>query len=51
MVAQLLKKFPAVIEPEILLPCSQQPATYPYPEPGESSLHISILSSQSHIYA
>jgi hypothetical protein len=39
------------IEPEVSLPCSQQPATYPYPEPDESSPHLFIISSLSHIYA
>jgi hypothetical protein len=34
------------MEPEVSLPCSQQPATGPYPEPDESSLHITTLFHQ-----
>jgi hypothetical protein len=30
-------------EPESSLPCSQQPATGPYPEPDASSPHIPTL--------
>jgi hypothetical protein len=31
------------MEPESSLPCSQEPATGPYPEPDASSPHILIL--------
>ena len=34
---QLVKKFPHFVEPECSLPHSQDPATYPYPEPAPSS--------------
>jgi hypothetical protein len=36
---QLVKKFPAFMEPESSLPYSQVPATCPYPEPAPSSPH------------
>jgi len=35
--AQLVKKFPAFMEPEISLPHSQVPSTSSYPEPDQSS--------------
>jgi hypothetical protein len=31
------------MEPEVSLPCSQEPALAPYPDPDASSLHFSIL--------
>jgi hypothetical protein len=38
IVIQLIKKYPAFFtEPEGSSPCSQKPATGPYPEPAESS--------------
>ena len=39
MVLQLVKKFPAFLEPEGSSPYSQVPATCPYPEPTTSSPH------------
>ena len=36
-VLQSLKNFPHITEPEISLPCAQQPATLPYPKSDESS--------------
>jgi len=38
-VLQLVKKFPAFLEPEGSSPYSQVPATCPYPEPTPSSPH------------
>jgi hypothetical protein len=32
-VTQLVKKFPPFMEAEVSLPCSQEPAIGPYPEP------------------
>jgi hypothetical protein len=34
---------PPLIEPEGSLPCSQEPATGPYPESDESSLQLLTL--------
>jgi len=39
LVLQLVKKFPAFLEPESSSPYSQVPATCPYPEPTPSSPH------------
>jgi len=39
LVLQLVKKFPAFLEPEGSSPYSQVPATYPCPEPTPSSPH------------
>jgi hypothetical protein len=33
------------MEPESLLPCSQEPSTGPYPKANQSSLYCSILIS------
>jgi hypothetical protein len=35
------------MEPEGSLPCSQQPAIDPYPEPDQSTPHTPILSLQN----
>jgi hypothetical protein len=43
IVTQLFSKYPALfMEPEGSLPCSQKPATGPYPEPADSSSPPSI---------
>jgi hypothetical protein len=45
IVIQLVKKYPAFfMEPEVSLPCSQKPATGPYPEPAEFSSPHRTLS-------
>jgi len=36
------------MEPEGSLPCSQKPATSPYPEPDESSTHLHTQFSKIH---
>jgi hypothetical protein len=44
-VTQFVKQEPAfVMEPECSLPCSQKPATGPYPEPAESNSPHRCLS-------
>jgi hypothetical protein len=44
--AQLVKKFSAFMELEDSSPCSQEPATGPYPQPDESTKkqHVSIFT-------
>ena len=37
-VPQLVRNFPHTMEPDGLLPCSQEPNISPYPEPDKSSL-------------
>jgi hypothetical protein len=32
------------MEPEVLLPCSQDPFTGPYPEPDESTPHLPTIT-------
>jgi hypothetical protein len=56
IIAEMFKKFPAFLESEVSLPCSQQPATGPYPEPHASSPQVltlfrltSILILSSHL--
>jgi hypothetical protein len=39
IVAQLVKKFPRIMEVKGLLACSQEPVTKPGPEPVKSSPH------------
>jgi hypothetical protein len=43
--AQVVRKLPAYVEPEVWLSCPQEPAIAPYREPVESSLH-----STSHFF-
>jgi hypothetical protein len=38
------------IEPEGLLPCSQEPSTGPYPEPDQSNPHHPILILSTHLH-
>jgi hypothetical protein len=42
-VAQLTKKLPAFYRTEASFPCSQEPATVPYPEPYASSPRLPTL--------
>jgi hypothetical protein len=41
--SQLVRKFTAFMKPESSLLCSQEPATSPHPDPGESNPHPSTL--------
>jgi hypothetical protein len=43
-VAKVIKKFPTFMEPEGILPSSQEPAADPYLEPAESSPYHPTLS-------
>jgi hypothetical protein len=45
IVAQLVKKLPPFTKAESLLPCSHEPAVWPYPEPDKSSPYFTPLSS------
>ena len=45
----LVKKFPAFLEPESSSPYSQVPATFPYPEPTPSSPHIPLPLPEDHL--
>jgi len=40
---QLVKKLPVLMEPEDLLPCSEEPTTDPYLESDEPSPHVPII--------
>jgi len=51
VVAQLAKKFSALIEPEISLPCSQGPVTRTYTEPDEFSAQPSTLFFPSDLFS
>ena len=48
---QLVKKFPAFLEPEGSSPYPQAPATCPYPEPTPSSPHNSLPSAENKEYS
>jgi hypothetical protein len=41
------RTFQHFMEPEVSLPCSQEPSNWPYPEPDQSSLYCPILSLQN----
>ena len=49
LVLQLVKKFPAFLEPQGSSPYSQVPATCPYPEPTPSSPHNPSHFLKSHL--
>jgi hypothetical protein len=43
IVVHLVNSSEHFVEPDVSLPCSQETATYPYPQPDESSPHPPIL--------
>jgi hypothetical protein len=56
VVTHLVKQQPIFfMEPEASLPCSQKPATGPYPEPAKSSsphrsLHLNVILVKIYVY-
>jgi hypothetical protein len=48
-IMQPFKNFPASMEPEGSLSCSQEPSTGPYPEPDKSNPYHLILTLSTHL--